>query len=71
MTYKLIKNHNQGYVYHLTPKHNLDSIREKGLQPSICKKFGSMSPELLGNKQPKVFFIPILNGYGMKGFLDE
>ena len=71
MTYQLIKKYNQGYVYHLTPTHNLDSIKQTGLTPTRCRKFGALSPELLGNKKPKVFFIPVLNGFGMKGFLQE
>lgn len=50
---------------------NLPSIAAAGLLPRLgTSRFGPMSPEAQ-TKQPKVFYLPILGGWGMLGFLQE
>ena len=59
------------WAYHLTPISNLESIAKEGLVPKPKSgKFGYMSTEAYDGK-PKIFLLPILNGVGMNGFLQE
>lgn len=59
------------YVYHLTDKCNIDNIKENGLLPKPKGRYGYMSPECSHDPENKIFLLPILNGIGMKGFIDE
>lgn len=58
------------YYYHLTPKHNLESIKREGLKPFSPKRFAALSPEAQDGK-PKIYLLPTLRGVGMRGFLQE
>ncbi len=59
------------WLYHLTSSKNFESIKDQGLVPQPKSgRFGYMSREAYDGKK-KIFLLPILNGAGMKGFLEE
>ena len=59
------------YLYHITPRSNLESIAQNGLiVNNKINKFGPMSPQA-NDKKPKIFLLPSFNHINIQSWLVE